>query len=226
MTAAVAKLQALIARKKRADPAGFQAAEASGGLYKYLEADMRRENIDLSVLSEYQSLNGVGDVDIFIQNAAHHLDDIFFDPLYNAQLPSNHMGIAEVMTNYRSAKNVILPLQRVKVVSALGSLICFSMFVRCVLRGYIPYAVIYVVAAADLLRISYNSFDKKYCSLYLNMIGGTVGNVADTIFKFAKTVIGIAEQSEDPFLRLRKEVIWALLIEDTMVQTIYRKVST
>lgn len=47
------RLQALIARKRREDPEGFQKAEKNSDLLYYLSEDMRKMNIDKSILTSH-----------------------------------------------------------------------------------------------------------------------------------------------------------------------------
>lgn len=52
-----------------------------------------------------------------------------------------------------------------------------------------------------------------------------MSSIADTIFKFAKTVVGVSDPSEDPLFKLRTEIIWTNLGDDTITLKIFEKVS-
>ena len=223
------KLKELIETEKRRNPKEFIDAERKGELLHYLEKALKKANINPALLNQYCKEqipeNGVLDqIESFVQSASFHLDDTFYEPFYQHNLPSNNMGIADVMAAFRTNSKIIKPLKRIKVFCALSSLFFFGIGIQYGMRRWIPHAILFLGLSADLFRISYNCYDKKYCSLYLHMIGGNVSKLTDTIFKFAKSVVGISEPEDDPLLRLRTEIVWRNLLEDTILQFIYHKV--
>mmetsp|Transcript_32733 Transcript_32733/g.55188 ORF Transcript_32733/g.55188 Transcript_32733/m.55188 type:complete len:235 (+) Transcript_32733:40-744(+) len=222
------KLKAIIARKKREDPEGYHTAERRGDLLHYLKNDLRRANIDPSVLSSLQDTQHnstvVNDIDTFVEAASFHLDETFFEPYYESKVTADNLGIADAMAQFRACKRMIQPLKRIKVGAAIGSVAFMGLALASIARGRLPYAILQGVVAADLIKISYNSYTKRYCSLYLNMIGGTASNVASTLFQFAKTAMGIAHPAEDPLVRLQTEILWENIIQGTVSFLIFQKI--
>lgn len=223
------KLKELIEREKRKNPKEFLDAERKGELLHYLGPAMKKANINPALLNQYcKERSHDSDlhkqIETFIDTVSVNLDESLYEPYYQSNTPPNNMGIADVMAAHRASGNIRTKLKRLKVFCALGSVICLGVGVRYLTSRYIIHAAVFCVAAADLLRISYNAYDKKYCSLFLTMIGGNVTRLTDTIFKFAKSVVGMTDPQDDPLLRLRNEVLWGNLLQDTFVQKLYHKV--
>ena len=221
------RVQEVIDSEKRRDPKGFRTAEEKGELLQFLDSALKKANVNPVHLERLLS-ESIGEdigLEAYIDMASSSLDEVIFEPFYEHQLPSNHMGLAEVMSNLRSSSQILVPLKRIKVCSASAALLCFGLAIRYGIKKYILHSALLFVLAADLLRVSYNCYDRKYCSLYLNMIGGTASRAADTIFKFVTTMVGLTEPEQDPFIGLRKEIVWKNLAQDTFMQALYMKVS-
>ena len=92
-------------------------------------------------------------------------------------------------------------------------------------QGRVPQALLLGAVSFDLLHISYNCYDKRYCSLYINMIGGDMSKVGDTIYKFVKSAIGITDNSQDPLIKLYTEIQWNLVLTDTISKALLSKVA-
>jgi hypothetical protein len=48
--------------------------------------------------------------------------------------------------------------------------------------------------------------------------------MGETLFQMAKTAVGLAEPGEDPMLKLKYDVVWSILAEDTITKKLYLKV--
>lgn len=227
--ASMDKVKQVIDAEKRRDPSGFAKAEKNGELLSFLGPAFRRAKIDPTVLQQYcdsgrmQSGEPVG-LDDYVDLASGTLDEIFFEPFYQHQLPSNNLGIADTMASFRSAGHISTTLKRIKVACAVTSLISFALSIRYGMTHYFLHAIVLGILAADLFRISFNCYEKKYCSLYLDMIGGSAVKITETIFKFAKAAVGISDPADDPFVRLRTEIVWRNLIQDTIILGLVHKV--
>lgn len=220
-------LKQIIARKRKDDPTGFSKAERNGSLQKYLEGDMRRAGIDLSefsTLNQPATTNPIQDVEKYVQIGSEWLDENLFEPHYKTNRAENHMGVAEGLAALKSSKKIEYRLRNLKVFCAISSLMCFGLGISQLMRARLPHAVILLLCSADLLRISYNCYIKNYCSIYINSLGGNVSKVADTIFKFAKSAVGITDSSDDPFVKLKAEIIVSNLIHNTFSLNIYHKI--
>lgn len=215
------KLKIVIEEEKRRDPRGFRAAEEKGELLKFLDPALKKANVNPVHLERLLEENNHTD---YVELASKSLDEVFFEPFYQHYLPSNHMGLAEVMANLKSSSKVLAPLKQIKVFCAISAFLFFGLGIRYGIKKYVPHSLLFFLLAADLFRVSYNCYDKKYCSLYLNMIGGSATKAADTIFKFVSSMVGMAEPTADPLIGLRNEVVWRNLIQDTFGQALYMKV--
>jgi hypothetical protein len=214
-------LKQLIAAKKRSDPAGFRQAESRGELLSYLKEDLKRARIDPSVLSSHLG-NQAGTFDEYVDIASFHVDEVLFEPYYENNIKSNNLGLADVMTKFRVSQS--RPLKNIKVAAALSSALCLGFAVISTVRGRPVYSLLYGLCFSDLLRISYHCYDKKYCSLYLESIGGSAANLADSIFKFAKSAMGITPSTEDPLVRFQSEVLWENLVQGSTTVMLVGKV--
>jgi hypothetical protein len=223
------RLKELIDQERRRNPKEFIDAERKGELLYYLENALKKANINPALLNQYckerpNDTDLGNQIETFVETASGLLDDVLFEPYYASQASPNNLGIADVMAAFRASGGTYKPLKQLKVGCALTSILCLGLSVRYGMSRYIPHSFVFLAMAADLLRVSYNCYDKKYCSLYLHMIGGSVSKLTDTIFKFAKSVVGMAEPSDDPLLRLRSEIVWANVLQDTLLQQLYFKV--
>jgi hypothetical protein len=228
MSDTLTQLRAIIAAKKQVDPAGYRQAEARGELLSYLRDDLKRAKIDPSALNQLnrtnRTNNQVGAFDEVVETVSFHLDEVLYLPYYESNLASNHLGLADVMTKFRTCRNN-RPLKNLKVAAAVSSILCVGLALSSTLKGRILFAGLYGVCAADLLRISYHCYDKKYCSLYLESTGGSAANLADSMFKFAKTAMGLAPPQEDPFVRFQTEIVWENLVQGSLCMQLVSKVS-
>lgn len=224
------KLKQVIDSEKRRNPTGFTRAEKNGELLTFLEPALRKAKIDPALLHRYHingaaSNNGeLAHLDDYIELASSTLDEIFFEPFYQHQLPDNHLGIADAMTTFRSAGHISGLLKKIKVMCATISLFCFALSIRYGMTHWVLHSLALFAIAADSFRISFNCYEKKYCSLYLNTIGGSAMKLMETIFKFAKSIVGVSDPADDPFVRLRSEISWGSLIQDTILLGLYHKV--
>jgi hypothetical protein len=225
------KLKEVIENERRRNPKEFMDAERNGELLHYLSPAMKKANINPALLNQYckerqkpHEKDAVQQVEVFITTVSSALDETLYEPYYHSHTPPNNMGIADVMASYRANGRIRTTLKKLKVVCAFGSLLCFGVGVRYLTSRYLLHAGAFMFAAADLLRISYNSYDKKYCSLFLEMVGGNVSKLTDTIFKFAKSVVGMSEPHDDPLIKLQSEILWSNLMQDTLALTLYKKV--
>jgi len=87
------------------------------------------------------------------------------------------------------------------------------------------YCTIYVVLALDSLRISYNCYTKNYYSLAAHKATESPVDIVSTIFKFAQQAVGAAPY-EDPLRKMKEEVDWKILFENTIVKYATEQVNT
>lgn len=219
------KLKTIIDKKKRDDPEGYTKAERNGDLLYYLNKELKEAKLDPSIIISYQkSLLEKDDIDNTINFIANTLDEMIYEPCYQNNLSKSHLGLSEVLVKYKDSSPIIKPLKRLKVATAIIGLFCFGLSISNMTKYKIPQALILIIIAHDLIRISYNCYDKRYCSLYISMLSKNVSNVTDTIFQFAKSAIGLTSPSEDPLIKLYSEIQWLNMLEDTLSIRLFHKV--
>jgi hypothetical protein len=216
------KIRQIIEQKRKRDPEGFQKAEINGSLQTFLANDFKKAGIDPNLISDY--LKATSELDKYLFALSDGLDEIIFEPFYQSQKAVNHMYITEALTACKSSKYIEYRLKLVKVLSAGGSLICAGLSLSNL--GNIFKLVIFGVLSVDLLRISYNCYMKNYVSLALKKIGGDPAKVAKSIFKFAQNVIGInaSNSDDDPFFKLKNDVMIDVVFENTLMKQGFEKV--
>ena len=230
------KLKRIIEKKSKDDPEGFHKAFNNGDLLHYLSHDLKNANIDKSTLSVYldslmkkKNTNNTSskefNVEEMLDSVSSFLDENIYEPYHQGNKSSNYMGIAEVLSKYKSSATIMPYLKKLKVVSASISLFGVALAIRNMTKGRVPQALLLGAASFDLLHISYNCYDKRYCSLYINMIGGDMSKVGDTIYKFVKSAIGITDNSQDPLIKLYTEIQWNLVLTGTITNILLSKVT-
>lgn len=232
------KLKRIIEKKTNDDPEGFRKAFNNGDLQHYLSHDLKNANIDKSALSVYldslmkkkkkntsNSASKEFNFDEMLDSVSSFLDENIYEPYHQGTKSSNYMGIAEVLSKYKSSATIMPYLKKLKVVSAAISLFGVVFAIKNMTQGRVPQALLLGAVSFDLLHISYNCYDKRYCSLYINMIGGDMSKVGDTIYKFVKSAIGITDNSQDPLIKLYTEIQWNLVLTDTISKALLSKVA-
>lgn len=118
-------------------------------------------------------------------------------------------------------------LQRIKLIAAGSSAICFGMALSGLTTRRIGVTVLYGVLSVDLLRVSYNCYLKNYLTLAMNKLGldGNIKNACDTFFQMIQSAVGVTSSQEDPLHILKNEVSYELLSMNTIARFIYNTVS-
>jgi hypothetical protein len=81
------------------------------------------------------------------------------------------------------------------------------------------HTIFYFVLSADSLRISYNCYVKNYYSIASKKFSEDTGNIANTIISFAQKAVG-ALVNDDPLKKLKEEVDWQIIFENTFAKYI------
>lgn len=215
--------------QKAKDPVGYQRAEKSEELPRYLADELKKAGI---TVAEYMQATGQkeklttfsDDFDKYIDMVSDALDDNLYEPYYQANLPPNHMGIANVLQQTRTAKSVADKLRTIKALSGIASALCLVMFLKRMTQGQVFGGLFYLLFSADLLRLSYNCYIKRYLSSAINSLGGNAAKASTTLFKMAQSAAGITDPADDPLLKLKHDVMWELLFEDMISTKLINKV--
>jgi hypothetical protein len=135
--------------------------------------------------------------------------------------------MSETLAACRSSIRIQKKLTNTKVFFAFLSVFFFSFSVFSFMNsrgGAILKSAFLMFFSLDFLRVSYNCFIKKYCSNFIKIYFGDVAKTTSSIFKAAKSALGVTDPSEDPLLQIKHDVIWTMLLEDTLSQHLYIKV--
>jgi hypothetical protein len=177
-------------------------------IYIYVRIDGKRED-----LADY------------FEVVSEALDEIVYGPFYRANLATDHMNMAETIAACKSSRRIEERLKSVKVTCCALSLFSFVISLYSIMRGSLPKGALCLFLSADLLRVSYNCYIKNYCAIFIRKYFGSISRVGESIFQMAKAAVGLADPSEDPLAKIKHEVMWEVLMEDTLSKLAYLKVS-
>lgn len=135
------------------------------------------------------------------------------------------MNMAEAIAACKSSRRIEERLKSVKVTCCALSLFSFVISLYSIMRGSLPKGAVFLFLSADLLRISYNCYINNYCAIFIRKYFGSISRVGESIFQMAKAAVGLAAPSEDPLAKIKHEVLWEVLMEETLSKMAYLKVS-
>ena len=171
-------------------------AQQDGKILQYLKKDLIAEGIDPDAVvidsnpqkSKEPLEQSLGD---YFDILSDHLDAEAYGPFYDANSGSFEKSLGEKITDYKTFRKINNSLKSLKVAAFLGSIFCalysISQFMtRRPLKG-----AIYGLMAYDLVRVSYNCYIKKYCSITANKLGGDFSKLGSTIFQVAQSALGM-----------------------------------
>lgn len=188
---------------------------------KFIEAlskELKTEGIDPNKIGRLSDF--VDDVDTVA--VSEFLDEKLFAPFFSTQAGSFENSVLETIIQFGFSREIQSALIIPKLFFAsLAVLFFFGALFKY--RFNPVYAAIYVVLAADSLRISYNCYAKNYYSLAARKATGTTETFVSTIFKFAQQAVG-AVPYEDPLKHLKEKVDWKILLENTVIRYIIMQV--
>ncbi len=226
------KVKELIESEKLQDPEGFRRAVVNNELAKFLGPALKRANVTTQQLENYVNKSPdihVVDFATFLdaceEGMSTTLDSFLFEPYFHHNVSKINIGMANAMSNLLRYSPVRVPLRQVKLVSFAASKHSLGLALSYGFINYIPQSVFFSVLFADLLRISYNCYDKQYSALYLDMVGGSVSKVAGSLFRCVTTMVGITDLSDGPLIEFGTKIIWRNLIKGTMFEMLYSTVS-
>ena len=225
-----AKLKLLINIKKAEDPAGFQRAASTGQLVQYLRSDMSFADIHPSYAILYQKSTWDFEMRFFLEKFFQTSSDVLDRQLYadyhrqslrQMDAQTTDIGVAKSLIALRSYSSVVYPMNQIKVLGFGGSLFCMGMSMRALVRGRLPTSAALMVGSFDLLRVSYNCYDKQYGARYADYLCGDFNRVCDTVFNFTKTVLLISPLRENFLLKAHADIQWNCLIQGTLTKEMF-----
>lgn len=221
-----ATLLRVILRKARDDPERFERALTTGNLTGYLANYIWLESFDAQLVDLYQRSPSAFYAKFIIDSIADEgseiLDTYVFEPYhYSKADPANLTP--STLKSFQSISKVVHPLKKVKVGCFAGFLCCAGFSIFALSRGRMGSTFALTVGSVDLMRISYNCYDKRYEELYLNKLGGSVNRVCDTVFNVTKSLLGLCP---NPLVQLCTQIEGGVLIRDTTALGLLKQVST
>jgi hypothetical protein len=134
------------------------------------------------------------------------------------------MNIAEAVATAKQSVKMDNRLKAIKVICATSA-IGFALFGWAKMSsGNIIGAGMFGLFAADLLRVSYNCYLTNYCSIAISKYCGSIAALSGTIFTSLKTAVGLANPADDPLIRLKHDILWEVLAENTISKYVYDQV--
>ena len=226
------KVKELVESENLRDPEGFRRAVVNNELAKFLDPALKRANVTSAELENYLSKPAdidVVDVATFLdaceEGMSTTVDRFIFEPCFQKNKSTINVGAANAMANLLRYSSVRVPLRQIKLMSFAASSHCFCLAFSYGFKNYLPHSVFFSILCADLFRVSYNCYDKQYCALYLEMIGGSVSKVADSLLKCVTTMVGITDLSDGPLIAFGTKIMWRNLIKGTFFENLYALVA-
>ena len=210
-----ATLLRTVLRKARDDPERFERAMATGTLKGYLANYIWLGAFDAQLVDLYQNSPSLFYAKYILDSGADDtsalLDTYVFEPFHFPEAnPTN--SAPSTLQSFQSVSRVVHPLKKLKVCCFAGSLFCAGSSLFALSRGRIGSTFVLLVGSADLMRVSYNCYDKRYEQLYTNKLTGSVNRLCDTAFNFTKSLFGICP---NPLVKLCTQIDGGVLIRDT-----------
>lgn len=214
--------------KDRDDHTQFRQALRMGRLKSYLAAYIWCGTFDEQLVDLYQFhpfiFHAKYMVDLSVCECSTLVDKVYgeFYKSKQTQMGENDYGVVASIKSFQSVPSVVHPLKKLKVGCVMGSIMCAGFSVAALARGRLPTATALVTTSAELMKVSYNCYDKRYGELYLHKLTGSPNALLDTTFGILKSAVGLCPC---PLVTMCTEIDGALLVQDTIAQQILLSVS-
>jgi hypothetical protein len=183
-----------------------------------LSKELKAEGIDPSKIGRLSDF--VDDADTVA--VSDFLDENLFAPFFSSQAGTFEISVLETIIQFGFSREIKSSLIIPKLFFAsLAVLFFFGALFKY--RFNPVYAAIYIVLAADSLRVSYNCYAKNYYSLAARKATRAPETFVSTVFKFAQQAVG-AVPYEDPLKHMKEKVDWKILLENTVIRYIITQV--
>eukprot|EP01041_Mallomonas_annulata_P010487 gene10487-21876_t len=219
-------LEEIINRKKKYDPTGLLRAQREGTLAEYLAEDIKAIGLDpkeIKISSRKPRSTGKNDNDVsflkFVDQGSEMLDELLYSKLYKKGDSTMELMLASRISDYGALSDLNDRLKTPKVLFAAAGSFCLLMSLAKLSRGGAS-GIVFAVLSADLFRMSYNCYIKRYCVLAGRSLFGNIKRAGSTLLSWAQSSLGIKDESEDPIHKLQEDVVWEAVLTDTVTEKI------
>lgn len=206
----------LIEKKKVEDPVRLQQALDRGTLRSYFATYIWLDVIDEGLVAEYEAspfeFHIKYTIDLFVYNSSEMLDSSLYRP-QNFVASIDDTGITGTLRSFQSLTQVVHPLRKIKVGCFAGGVLCAGLSIAALARRRVPSSAMLLVGSVDLLTVAHNCYDRRYRELCIVKHVGDVNRFCDTVFGFAKSLVGLAP---NPLLQMCTEIDDSLLVRGTL----------
>eukprot|EP01041_Mallomonas_annulata_P007963 gene7963-16299_t len=219
-------LEEIVDRKKRDDPIGFSKAQREDRLTEYLAFDLYAIGVDPCAFKlSYQNpkSNGFNGTYVLLPRfvvEGSEILDVLYSRLYKQGDCMVELMLASI-PHYDALSFLNIKLKTPKVIfAAAGSFCLVNSLDKLLSRKGAVLGIVFAVLSADLFRMSYNCYIKKYCELVGRNYFGSMERTGNTFLSWAQSSMGIKDESENPIRRVQVDLIWEAVLADTITEKI------
>ena len=147
-------------------------------------------------------------------------------PSSHHQFPSilDYLFTSDMLSSMRSSYTVVQPLKRIKIVCFYGSLGLLGLSLTKLARGRVFLSSTMMFGSMELLRVSYNCYDRRYNTIYRDQLFGDTQRCKKTSLQIFNSLMGRIHPFHNPFYKVHHHINWKILVKDTLCEDIYSHV--
>ena len=161
--------------------------------------------------------------------------DGILSPLNLQQLPQpsrhhhfpsilDYLLTSDMLSSMRSSYTVVQPLKWIKIVCFYGSLGLLGLSLSKLARERVFLSSTMMFGSMELLRVSYNCYDRRYNTIYRDQLFGDSERRKKTGFQTFSSLMGRIHPFQNPFYKVHHHINWKILVKDTLCEDIYNQV--
>jgi len=186
---------------------------------KYLELfskELKSAGIDTSKIYLQSFIDNIE-----TNQLSQYLDECVYEPIFEYQSGEHETNVLESIISFGGSKKIETQLEIPKLFFASIFLILLCAGLTRLSRYY-SFAVLYLILAYDSFIVSYNCYKKRYYSIASKKMCSDPGNILKSVFTWAQKSVGcIVSPDADPLSKLKENVNWEYIAEDTILKLIY-----
>lgn len=184
--------------------------------YELLSKELKSAGVDPTKINLESLTDSATDLSVM-------LDEKVFHPYFSRQAGPAENAVLEALIMFGHSKKIEETLTVPKLFFASMSVLLLLASLSKLKRNPL-YSIVYFFGAADCLRISYNCYTKNYYSLAVKKHTSNPGTMVSSFVAWAQKAVGAAVV-DDPLKKLKEEVSWEILLEETWGKYLYHKVA-
>lgn len=147
------------------------------------------------------------------QASNHHPSSLF-----------DYLLTSDMISSMRSSYSVVQPLKRIKIACFYGSLGLLGLSLTKLARGRVFLSSTMMFGSMELLRVSYNCYDRRYNTIYRDQLFGDSERRKKTCLQTFSSLMGRIHPFHNPFYKVHHHINWKILVKDTLCEDIYNHV--